>query len=252
MGDNPMSKTRNDEPDRAARAKTTDDLVTKLLARDRCREATLRPHCGTRLLNTNVELVCRYCINVRVPDGLIDPGTRARVEALNFKPEGPLQHYCDLCHGRFKTWWIPDAEWNRLPEQYRKMQLCIDDYLRLSNRQENEVHPSFAHWEHVLAEYERTKDIPADKTKIVFPINIGGVDHAEHMWCKVLEHRGDLAFAVILQNDSFFNHRIVVGSRWLAKWDGLYNGLTCRPSLIPICEMGSPSRRRRKGRVKVC
>jgi hypothetical protein len=149
---------------------------------------------------------------------------------LDFRSEGPVPWFCQLCRKPYKGWEVSDEDWRKLPSEYQELMLCEDDYrelLRKAGHDPDRVHITHKTHEHAQAYWEKSRAQPEHHVKILFP--------GESLWCEVLQDHGNGKYVVRLRNTSFFHPSARAGALYLAKWDRQkWHRRSGRPMFTPI------------------
>lgn len=174
-------------------------------------------------------------------------------DQFDFRTEGPPKRYCHRCEQDFTDWHVAPEVWQQLPEDVRRLELCVDDFralLRASGQDPEQIPVSHEPWEWRQKGWEHAKDNPADWAHVSFKTPPGSPVGGETMWCQVLRRQGENAFVVSLLNDSIFLDDVDFGDHYLVEHDGTLHGITGRPLFFPVRRLPRPAARRRQRKCK--
>ncbi len=168
----------------------------------------------------------------------------------DFRTDGPPPWVCDLCGADYKPWEVKREDWELLPERYRPMFLCLEDYRRLvaeAGHDPDAIPVTHRTWESVLDEWRQSKDLPVTAVHVRFDADDGGP--AECMWADAVGvRRRDI---VVRVRGHGFLFDVAHGDEFLARWQGAVQRGTGRPILVPVERLSrggarSPARKGRR------
>jgi hypothetical protein len=202
----------------------------------RLRSKTQVPSCHYAARNRGImPLATRVVILDRGPKGR-DPEAWQRAEKLDFSTsEVPLPH-CKLCDQPYQDFRLPPHVWALLPDNYQRVPLCRDDFLRVlreAGHDTSGIEFSDDAWKVKQDLWRQTAQAPKNRTQV--RIQLRKDMPGEIMWCEVLDNMGNGNFIVRLRNTSFIDARLCEGSVIQARWNGsCRHGVSGRPLFEPV------------------
>lgn len=189
---------------------------------------------------------CKFCSEAWVAPG----------ERYSFLRDGPPKRRCEWCPMSYEDYWVPNEDWNRLPEGRRRLHLCEADFFRAirdAGHNPEGIVVDKSEWQMRVKVWEEWREDPVNYVHLFAEhidfSSICGVSRiAETMNCLVLVQTRPSEFIVRLCSNSPYNSAYRMGNLYVAAWDGRKISVrTGRPVLTPVRSLPASKRIPKKG-----